>query len=111
VERLTDGGPVLGVVSDPAYAQGHVQFGCGDRLILYTDGITGASPAGEANGGSAPDFEPAVDEFGEHRVVDLAVAHRGKSAAGLQALLVNAAKAHSGGTFSDDATLIVVAAG
>ena len=95
VERLTDGGPVLGVVPDPPYAEGHVRFGCGDRLILYTDGITGASRAGEANGASAPDSEPAVDEFGEHRVVDLAVAHRGKSAAGLQALLVNAAKAHS----------------
>ena len=111
MERLTDGGPVLGVVPDPPYAEGQVGFGCGDRLILYTDGITGASRAGEANGASAPDSEPAVDEFGEHRVVDLAVAHRGKSAAGLQALLVNAAKAHSGGTFSDDATLIVLAAG
>ena len=67
------------------YAHGHVRFRCGDRLILYTDGITGASRAAEANGASAPDSEPAVDEFGEHRVVDLAVAHRGKSAAGLQA--------------------------
>ena len=79
----------------------------GDRLILYTDGITGARDAGEAETGTIARFEPAIDEFGEDRLVELAVAHRSKSAAELQALLVDAAKAHSGGTFSDDATLIV----
>jgi phosphoserine phosphatase RsbU/P len=111
MEYLSEGGPVFGIFPDAVYSERQVRFGCGDRLILYTDGITGASPAGEPNGTATPDSEPAVDDFGEKRLVQLTVANRSRSAAELQALLVDAAKAHSGGTFDDDATLIVVAAG
>ena len=113
VERLADGGPVLGVFPDAVYGQGRVPFGKGDRLVLFTDGITEARPAA----GSVPDDPPAGDEsiheeeeFGDERLVALAVANRACSAPALQARLVAAVTAYTGGAFQDDATLIVLAA-
>ena len=97
VERLTEGGAVLGVFLDRPYDQQHLKFGRGDRLVLYTDGIT------EARDG-------CDEEFGEDRLVSLAVAHRSCSAPALQARLVDAVSTFTGGRFQDDATLIVVAA-
>jgi sigma-B regulation protein RsbU (phosphoserine phosphatase) len=111
VEFLSEGGPVLGIFPEADYTERQVPFGAGDRLILYTDGITGAAASGQSETGTIAQFEPAIDDFGAKRLVGLAVANRSKSAAELQALLVDKAKAHAGGTFNDDATLIVVAAG
>ncbi|HEY7501736.1 MAG TPA: SpoIIE family protein phosphatase [Vicinamibacterales bacterium] len=97
VERLAAGGAVLGVFPDGVYEQQRAAIHGGDRLVLYTDGIT----------------EPANDngeEFGEQRLIDLAVANRACSAPALQARLTEAVAAHTGGRFHDDATLIVMAA-
>jgi sigma-B regulation protein RsbU (phosphoserine phosphatase) len=96
VERLTAGGAVLGVLADRGYDQDTVAIGRGDRLILYTDGITEARDAEDL-------------EFGEERLVALAVQHRACSAPALQARLVDAVTSFTGGRFQDDATLIVVA--
>lgn len=97
VERLEAGGAVLGVFDDRVYTQGRVPFARGDRLILFTDGITEAR---DAHG----------SEFGEDRLVQLGVEHRACSAPALQARLVDAVTRFTGGEFQDDATLIVVAA-
>ena len=97
VERLGTGGAVLGVFPEGGYEQGRVALRGGDRIILYTDGITDVCNA-------------ADEEFGEERLVDLAVANRGCSAPALQARLANAVDAFSDGRFQDDATLIVLAA-
>lgn len=97
VERLSAGGAVLGVLRDGAYEQAHASVGAGDRLVLYTDGITEARNA-------------ADEEFGEERLVALAVEHRGCSAPALQARLAEAVASFTGGKFQDDATLIVLAA-
>ena len=97
VERLGTGGAVLGVFPEGGYEQGRVALRGGDRIILYTDGITDVCNA-------------ADEEFGEARLVDLAVANRGCSAPALQARLANAVDAFSDGRFQDDATLIVLAA-
>ncbi len=96
VERLTAGGAVLGVFADRGYDQDTVAIGRGDRLILYTDGITEARDEGDL-------------EFGDERLVALAVQHRACSAPALQARLVDAVTSFTGGRFQDDATLIVVA--
>jgi phosphoserine phosphatase RsbU/P len=96
VERLTAGGAVLGVFNDATYEQGSVTFQGGDRLVLYTDGITEA-------------FNGDDEEFGESRLLDLVVEHRGCSAPALQARLAEAVAAFSNGRFHDDATLIVLA--
>jgi len=95
--RLTNGGPVLGVLPAGRYESGNVPFGPGDRLVLYTDGITEAR-------------NDADEEFGEERLLSLAVEHRACSAPALQARLVEEVASFTGRRFSDDATLIVLAA-
>jgi len=97
VIRLTNGGPVLGVLAAGAYDSGTVAFGAGDRLILYTDGITEARSESD-------------EEFGDERLLALAVDHRACSAPALQARLVDAVATFTGRRFTDDATLIVLAA-
>ena len=97
VERLATGGAVLGVLPESGYEHQRVSVGTGDRLVLFTDGITEARNA-------------ADEEFGEDRLAALAVAHRGCSAPALQARLAAAVAEFTGGLFQDDATLIVLAA-
>jgi sigma-B regulation protein RsbU (phosphoserine phosphatase) len=97
VERLVPGGPVMGVLADAAYEQGRVSLAAGDRLVLFTDGITEARRRDDT-------------EFGEARLIALAVENRACSAPALQARLADAVASFTGGTFQDDATLIVLAA-
>jgi sigma-B regulation protein RsbU (phosphoserine phosphatase) len=97
IERLAAGGAVLGVFPDGLYDQARVAIGRGDRIVLYTDGITEAQNEQD-------------DEFGEQRLVGLVAKHRACSAPALQARLVDAVTTFAGGRFQDDATLIVVAA-
>jgi phosphoserine phosphatase RsbU/P len=97
VERLATGGPVLGVFPDGTYEQGRVALRGGDRIVLYTDGIIDVCNA-------------ADEDFGDSRLVELAVANRTCSAPALQARLANTVDAFSDGRFQDDATLIVMAA-
>ena len=103
VERLGIGGPVMGIFPDAAYEQGRVVVGSGDRLVLFTDGITEVLEAG------ADDQGPEHIDFGEERLTALAVEHRACSAPALQARLVTAVTSFAGGAFQDDATLIVLA--
>jgi phosphoserine phosphatase RsbU/P len=96
VERLGHGGPVLGVLGDAEYDQAQVSLGAGDRLILYTDGLTEARSADD-------------EEFGEDRLLAAAVTHRACSAPALQARLAAAVASFTGGHLQDDATLMVLA--
>jgi sigma-B regulation protein RsbU (phosphoserine phosphatase) len=97
VERLGIGGPVLGVLADAEYEQAHVMLGPGDRIVLFTDGLTEARNA-------------ADEEFGEERLLRAAVAHRACSAPALQARLTAEVAAFTGGQLQDDATLMILAA-
>lgn len=103
VERLASGGPVIGVFPDAGYEQSRVPAASGDRLILFTDGITEVQPAG------ADASSPEYIDFGEDRLIALAVEHRACSAPALQARLTAAVAEFAGGVFQDDATLIVLA--
>ncbi len=67
VENLTLGGLVLGVVPDTAYEMGEVVINPGDRLFLYTDGITETM---------TPEEEP----FGVQRLEAFLMKHCGESA-------------------------------
>jgi sigma-B regulation protein RsbU (phosphoserine phosphatase) len=97
VERLGVGGPVLGVIADAEYEQAQVSLAPGDRIVLFTDGLTEAC-------------NDAGDDFGEPRLIDAARAHRDCSAPALEARLIDAVAAFTGGRLQDDATLIVMAA-
>jgi serine phosphatase RsbU (regulator of sigma subunit) len=39
LELLTDGGMLLGVLHDAPYVRGSVEFGAGDVLLVYSDGV------------------------------------------------------------------------
>lgn len=97
VERLGIGGPVLGVLAEAEYEQAHVVLGHGDRIVLFTDGLTEARDA-------------ADQEFGEERLLRAAVANRACSAPALQARLTAEVAAFTGGQLQDDATLMILAA-
>jgi sigma-B regulation protein RsbU (phosphoserine phosphatase) len=92
---LSAGGPVLGILDAPSFAQGRVQMQRGDRLVLYTDGVTEASnDSGELF--SAWRLEGALREA------------NGSGAAAIKARVFEALAQFSGGQFEDDATLLIV---
>ena len=97
VERLGVGGPVLGVLAEAEYEQADIALSQGDRIVLFTDGLTEARNA-------------ADDEFGEERLLAAAIAHRACSAPALQARLAAAVAQFTDGRLQDDATLMVLAA-
>ena len=94
-ERLREGGTVLGVFATRNYEMGSAQLSPGDRVILFTDGVTEAC-------------NPAGEEFGEARLLRLLQEQRSLSADGLQAKILAAVAEFSGGRWQDDATLVVL---
>lgn len=58
IQRLTVGGPVLGLLSDAAWKQGHAEIQAGDVMVLYSDGLVEAMNA-------------SGEEFGESRLMEL----------------------------------------
>jgi sigma-B regulation protein RsbU (phosphoserine phosphatase) len=95
VARLGEGGMVMGVFPDATFNQAEVTLTVGDRLFFYTDGIT-----------EAPN--PAGDEFGEERLADAGRSAADRSADAMKDHVLGVLAAFTGGTFVDDATLIVV---
>ena len=99
IERLTQGGTVLGVFPDATFAGGEVALETGDRLLLFTDGITEARDGGD-------------DEFGEDRLMAALSRHRHLDALALHhELWAEVSRFTAGRGFQDDATLLVVAVG
>jgi phosphoserine phosphatase RsbU/P len=94
VELLHGEGAVLGVLPDWTYRDSVVLLAAGDRLLLYTDGVTEAE-------------NPAGEEFGETRLVQAARLANG-SAENTQHKIMEAVSAFCAANFADDATLVVV---
>jgi phosphoserine phosphatase RsbU/P len=94
--RVNHGGVVLGVFPDWSYHQEHVDLAPGDRLALFTDGITEIANA-------------QGEEFGEERLMEVLTAHRHLNAEAMQQRVMAAISEFSGGNFQDDATLIITA--
>jgi len=95
-ELLRDGGGVLGVFEEQSFELGTTQLAAGDRLVLFTDGVTEASNAHD-------------EEFGEQRLLSLLQEHRALPAAALRKEIATAIAEFSGGHLTDDATLLVLA--
>jgi phosphoserine phosphatase RsbU/P len=95
VESLAGDGAVLGVFPDWIYQDFTVELNPGDRLLLFTDGITEAENA-------------QLEEFGETRLVE-AARGPGESALDIQRKIMQQVSAFCAGNYRDDATLIVVA--
>ncbi len=97
VRMLEQGGAVLGVFADWTYEDFKIELREGDRLLLFTDGITEAS---DANG----------QEFEESRIAAFALANGTLSAKELNRRLLAQVTSFCNAQFRDDATLLVIAA-
>jgi len=95
--RLDEGGRVIGAFPDSTFAQGEIQLYEGDKLLLFTDGVTEARDA-------------AGEEFGEQRLQECLRSYAGCNAAELRTLILNEVTEFCAGKFDDDATLMVLIA-
>jgi sigma-B regulation protein RsbU (phosphoserine phosphatase) len=96
VEKLTEGGVILGVLPRFTYHETRVRLEPGDALVLYSDGVTEAL---------RPDSD---EEFGEDRLAATVQDHVGESADSILSAVVNAVAAFSEGSpQADDLTVVV----
>ncbi len=96
IDRLAQGGMVLGIFPENRYDEAVLPMAPGDRLLLYTDGITEARNA-------------AGEEFGDDRLGEVAVRARTRPADAMKDYVMQEVQAFTSGAFDDDATLIVAA--
>jgi sigma-B regulation protein RsbU (phosphoserine phosphatase) len=94
--RLKEGGGVLGVFSDQTFASGIIRLQPGDRLILFTDGVTEAG-------------NPGKEEFGEQRLLELLEAHRSSTPAEIKNRILGALADFNRSNWHDDVTLLILA--
>jgi serine phosphatase RsbU (regulator of sigma subunit)/dihydrofolate reductase len=96
VLRLSDGGPVIGLLAGAVYKQQMLHLLPGDILLAFTDGISEAMNAAE-------------EEWGEDRMIAEAQAHADLNAAEMLQRLFRAADAFAAGMPQhDDMTLVVL---
>jgi uncharacterized protein YndB with AHSA1/START domain len=94
--RLGQGGLIVGAFQESVYDQGEIELQPGDRLVMFTDGL---SEAVDGNG----------EEFGEERLAEASLCNRQQSAEALHRCLLDRVTDFCGGEFEDDATVLVVA--
>jgi sigma-B regulation protein RsbU (phosphoserine phosphatase) len=96
IDRLTEGGPVLGVLGDITYRTASVEAHEHDLLALFSDGISEAT-------------NDRDDYFGEEGVTMVLQHCRGLSAAATCAAILSAVRSFTGGRPpQDDQTLLIV---
>ena len=96
IVRLSEGGPAFSRLFRTAkYEEREIDVAKGDRLVLFTDGV---SEAADASG----------EQFGESRIEELVTDCRDLGAEELQRTIVDSATSFSGGELEDDLTLVVL---
>ncbi|HEX6088100.1 MAG TPA: SpoIIE family protein phosphatase [Thermoanaerobaculia bacterium] len=96
VVRLAEGGPAFSrLFRNTKYEEREIDLTRGDRLVLFTDGVSEAADA-------------AGEQFGESRIEELITEGRELDAGRLQRTIFDAASGFSGGELEDDLTLVVV---
>jgi sigma-B regulation protein RsbU (phosphoserine phosphatase) len=95
-ERLAIGGTVTGIFDEGTFEEGKVTLESGDRLVLYTDGITEARSAGG-------------DEFEDEGLLRTLERCRGLDAQSMVDAVFNDVGTFAGGRLQDDATAVVAA--
>lgn len=93
-QRLSSDDVVLGAIHNWDYHQREIQVQSGDRLVLFTDGVTECV---NANG----------EEFGEDQLVSLIIRNVHLPAAELRDTIFRSVRAYCHNNLIDDATLIV----
>jgi len=96
VERLDEGGPVLGLLPMACYSAATVRIDSSDTLVLYSDGISEAA-------------DEKDEEFGEERIeLTMRKALAGRPSEVAEQLMQQATAFSRAGTAPDDRTLMVV---
>ena len=96
LQKLEDGGLVLGLFENIVYADGAVRMEPGDTLLIYSDGVTET-------------WDPQGEEFGEEKLAELVTRCRSLGAAALQeAVLREIERFEEGARATDDRTLVVL---
>jgi phosphoserine phosphatase RsbU/P len=95
-DRLREGGGILGVFPVQAFDMGVYDLAPGDRVLLFTDGVTEAC-------------NPDGEEFGDARLLELLEENRELSAEHLQRKILSVVAEFCRGHWHDDATLIAIA--
>lgn len=94
--ELTEGGPALGAFSRAEYDEGAIRLEAGDRVVLFTDGVTEA-------------MDPQGRMLGDDGVLEVLLLHRETPASSLVEALAQAVENHAGGARADDTTIVVLA--
>jgi sigma-B regulation protein RsbU (phosphoserine phosphatase) len=94
--RLTEGGGILGIFPNQAFKLGWAQLETGDRVVLFTDGVTEA-------------WNSEEEEFGDARLLRVVQENRALSAVEMQEKILQVVSGFGGTSWHDDATLLVVA--
>ena len=96
IERLEEGGMVLGLFAGAAFTDKTVRFDAGDLLILYSDGVVEAC---SANGD---------EEFGEERLARIVAGSGSLEPQRVIERVIEELRAWSGdGSFADDVTVVL----
>ncbi len=95
VERLSAGGTLVGLRAGELFQEALVSLGEGDRLVLFTDGLSEAEDA-------------SAEQYGEERLVEELRASDRVSADEILSRIVDDVTAHCNGVFTDDATAVVL---
>jgi serine phosphatase RsbU (regulator of sigma subunit) len=96
VERLEDGGTVLGMFEAAPYSEGAAELRPGDTLLVFSDGISET-------------WSAAGEEFGEQRLLEAALERRDLDAQALKQEIFRRLDAFSGGAkATDDRTMVIL---
>jgi serine phosphatase RsbU (regulator of sigma subunit) len=95
VQSLGPTRPVLGFMLDAGFRAERLALSAGDRLLLYTDGV---SEAANASG----------EEFGHDRLATLLDGPKDESLPQRYAQIMTHVQEHAAGKFTDDATLLLI---
>jgi phosphoserine phosphatase RsbU/P len=96
--RLVEGGGVLGIFAEQDFSDGNLELLPGDRVVLFTDGVTEAC-------------DPGGEEFGDGRLLRVLEEGRALNARELQKRILSSVAEFSHAHWADDATLLVLAVG
>ncbi len=95
VESLEPTRPVLGFMLDAGFSSRRLVLDPGDRLLLYTDGVSEA-----ANDGG--------EEFGHERLAGLIDGREDETLPQRYTQIMREVQKHAAGKFTDDATLLLI---
>lgn len=98
IEELDQGGPLIGAFPGMVYDEGRVALGPGDKILVFTDGVTETRTAG-----------PDQEFYGEERLRELLLRHAGLRASEIIRRIMDDLEDFSRGAFlEDDVTMMVI---